>query len=314
MTAPRIALFTATDTRFMPLLRGMLGSFRPFLDRSATTVVCFDLGLDDADRAWLEAQDVTVLQPRPHLGIADGQHPPALLSFLARPFMREYMPGFDVYMWVDSDVWLQEPEVAQRYVDTALAQGMAVTHENEPAYRFQAWLFGWTAKHMMLGYGPVTAAHLLRKPHVNAGFFAVAADAPHWALWADRYRAAIKRTGALVPHDQFALNHAIYGDLLARGAPAKTGLLEPGCNWICDRGVPMWNDDRQAFCRPSAPFEPIAALHLAGPAKRTAYDIKRTGGGSFKTFIVRGASPQTPILTGPLDVPDTESRVAHAAA
>lgn len=287
----------------MPFLRGMIGSLETLLARPGMELACFDLGLSGEDRAWLEAKGARLAIPQAHLGIRAADHSPALLSFLARPFLPEYFPGYDVYAWIDSDVWLQDSSVVDRYVAGATSAGMAVTHERERGYRFQPWLFGWTAKHMLLGYGPVTGAHLLRHRHVNAGFFAIHADAPHWQAWARRYQAAIERTGALVPHDQFALNHALHGNIFgARDVPGAA-LLDPGCNWICDRGIPMWNDERSAFCKPYAPYEPIGAIHLAGPAKRTVYDIVRTGGGTFRTCILRGASPQHPITTLPLDAP-----------
>jgi hypothetical protein len=37
-------------------------------------------------------------------------------------------------------------------------------------------------------------------------------------------------------------------------------------------------------------------MHLAGPAKRTRYTIKRSGGGSFVSALVNGAGPETPAL------------------
>jgi hypothetical protein len=64
----------------------------------------------------------------------------------------------------------------------------------------------------------------------------------------------------------------------------------------------MWNDDLHAFCKPYAPFEPIGAMHLAGPAKKTRYDIRRTGGGTFSTYLTHGASPERPAAFGPLEV------------
>ena len=289
---PRVRIVTASDSRFMPFLRGMLASLRGQTVQAAQ-IACFDIGLNEADQAWLAAQGVQVARPRAHLGVDADAVRPALLSFLARPFLPEYFPGFDVYVWIDSDVWLQDAAVLEAYVRGALASFIAVTHERTGEYRFQAWLLGWTGMHLLRGYGVAVTAWLLTRRQVNAGFFALSAGAPHWGVWARRYQAALARTGDLVPHDQFALNHALYGGLLDR-ARLPACLLPPRFNWICDRGVPMWNDADGMFCEPRAPYRGIRALHLAGPAKRQEYRIRRTGGGSFSTCLTHGASPDAP--------------------
>ncbi len=290
---PTVMLVTASDSRFMPFLRGMLASLGDRLGGAGLSAACFDIGLDAADQDWLRGCGIAVVTPRAHLGVDASRVRPALLSFLARPFLQEYFPGHDVYLWIDSDVWLQDQAVLDAYVAGALADGMAITHEREPSYRFQAWLLGWTGKHLWRGYGAVDTAWLLTRRHVNAGFFAIRAGAPHWAAWAERYEAAIRRTGDLVPHDQFALNHALHGEPPGRHA-VRARLLAPRFNWICDRGVPMWNDRSEAFCVPRPPYQPIGALHLAGPAKKTVYRVRRTGGGTFSTCLVHGASPAHP--------------------
>lgn len=297
----KILIVSASDSKFMPFLRGLMSSMPQTLANPRVKMACFDLGLTEQDRSWLAAQGCRIAIPGGHLGVRREDHSAALRSFLARPFLPDYFPGYDVYLWIDSDVWLQDEAVLAEYVDGACTDGMAVTHERTSDYRLQLWLLAWTAKHMALGYGPATATHLMRRPHLNAGFFAIHAQAPHWDAWARRYQAAIKRTGALVPHDQFAMNHAIYGDLFGEQEMLETRFLDPGCNWICDRGIPMWNDDAGAFCKPSAPFQPIGALHLAGPAKRTRYTIARSAGGSFQTYLLQGASPNSPVTVGPLE-------------
>ena len=74
----------------------------------------------------------------------------------------------------------------------------------------------------------------------------------------------------------------------------------------------MWNDDEGAFCKPYPPFEAIGALHLAGPAKRKAYTVRRTGGGSFETCLVRGGSPSNPVPCVPPPAEDSEHRTRAA--
>lgn len=287
----RVLIVTAADSRFIGLLRGMLASLDPVLDAQGADLACFDLGLNAHDRAWLSSRGAILREPGIHFGVSPDTFSPAMRSFLARPFLRDYFPGYDVYVWMDSDVWLQDASVVHGYVSAALESGLAVTHERERAYRLQPWLLGWTAKHFLLGYGPLLGGYLLAMPHVNAGFFAIAADAPHWAAWAKNYELAFRRTGALVPHDQFALNHALHA---RGGARLKSAILDPGNNWICDRGTPVWNDETRTYSKPYAPHHSIGALHLAGPAKHKEYVIRRTGGGSFKTAILWGSSPDHP--------------------
>lgn len=290
-----ILVVTASDSAFMPFLDGMLASLAPFRAASGADVACFDIGLNIEDRETMTARGVRLATPDTHFGIDASKHPPALRSFLARPFLPTYFPGYAVYLWIDSDIWLQDPATPAVYVAEARRHGMAVTHEDERAYRFQAWLVAWTAKHFLSGYGPVAGAWLLTRPHVNAGMFAIRADAPHWKAWARRYEAAIARSGHLVPHDQFALNQALHADR----PKLDVALLDPVHNWICDRGTPLWDDAAGLFCQPRAPYRPIRAMHLAGPAKRTTYKVRRSAGGSFTTLLVRGAAPGAPVCALP---------------
>jgi hypothetical protein len=243
-----------------------------------------DVGLNADDLAWLRQRVTHVVKPRSHLGVAEAAKP-YLLSFLARPFLPEYFPGFDVYFWIDSDVWLQTSDVIRQMILGAQRKGMAIAHESERAYRFQSWLLLWTAKHFFLGYGPLRGSWLMTRPHLNAGIFAIHRDAPHWRAWAERYAAAIRRTGNLTPHDQFSLNQTIYQDRI------DTEILPANVNWVCDRGVPMWNDAERSFCEPYPPYRTISALHLAGPGKSTTYRIQRTGGGVFHGMIRHGVTP-----------------------
>lgn len=286
---PRIVVTTTSDAKYFPLLRDMLTSLdavtRAGGGAAEFDLAFIDLGVDAAQRDWLAARDAQFVTPRPHFGLTREQIPTREMAFLLRPFLPEYLPGYDIYVWIDSDIWFQSADAFEDLLRGAATKGMAIVHESERAYRLQLWLLAWTAKHFVKGYGALRGARLLTRTHVNAGLFAIAADAPHWDAWARRYAAAIKRTGKLTPHDQFALNQAIHQDRL------PTAFLPPTDNWICDRGVPMWNDALGRFCAPYAPHAPISAMHLAGPGKSRDYTIARTGGGAFTARLTYGASP-----------------------
>jgi hypothetical protein len=286
--ASKLLVVSAADTAFFHLLKDMLCSLEHHAavaqsDAPQLEIGILDLGLSPDNLDWLRSRTDRFAKPRPHFGGHADR--PIQLGYLARPFLPEYFPGFDVYLWIDSDIWLQSPDAVQAMVAGAERKGMGIATESERAYHFQRWLFLWTAKHFALGYGPVRGAWLLTKPHLNAGMFAIHRDAPHWSAWIRRYRSAFARTGRLTPHDQLALNQAIYQDGL------ETEVLSANANWICDRGTPMWNDDNHAFCEPYPPFRTISTVHLAGRAKRTSYRIRRTGGGEFDTMIRFGVRP-----------------------
>ncbi len=289
--APRdTVVVTAGDSAFMGLLRGMVGSLRALRGFEAVPLRVIDLGLDAEDRAWLAAHGAEMGAPQGHLGIEKGTVPVHHLGYLARPFLRDYFPGFRRYFWVDGDAWLQRREGATAFLDGAAAKGLAVAHERSPDYRFQAWLQAWMAKHLFLGFGALDGAWLFRALPVNAGMFCLTDTAPHWDAWAAAYGDAVKRSGKAAPHDQFALNRVTAGGFGGRGR-LEAAILAPRFNWICDRGPPMWSDAAGAFCEPSAPHVPLGALHLAGPAKTEDYVIRRTGGGAFTARLTWGVGP-----------------------
>ncbi len=289
-TGSKVIIVTAGDSKVMPFLKGLIRSLEAFPERRGVEIGCLDVGQTDDDKAWLADHDVITAVPSTHLGIPVERLKRYELAFLARPFLRDYFPGRDIYVWIDSDIWLQGWWVIEAYCRGALDTGMAIAHEQERAYRFQGWLLGWFAKHLVLGYGVLNGAWLLSRPHLNAGLFAIRADSPHWELWVHHYQAVWNRTGAFLPHDQFSINRLVYGGLFAR-SKVRTTILPPRYNWICDRGPPMWNDEAHVLCEPYPPYSTIGAVHLAGPGKSTQYETRRTGGGSFKALLTQGVEP-----------------------
>ncbi len=289
-SARKIIIITGGDSKVMPVLQGLIRSLEAFEERKSVEIGCLDVGQTDVDRAWLTDRNVIVVEPTTHLGVPTERLKPYERAFVARPFLRDYFPGRDIYVWIDSDVWLQGWWVIDAYCKGAVSTGMAIAHERERAYVVQAWLLAWFAKHMILGYGVLNAAWLLSRPHLNAGLFAMRADSPHWDLWVQHYQSAWNRTGTFNPHDQFSINRLVYGTPFSP-ANVQTTILPPRYNWICDRGTPMWNDTDNTLCEPYPPYNTIGAVHLAGPGKTTEYTVKRTGGGSFDAYLLQGLKP-----------------------
>lgn len=291
--SPKVVVVTGADSNQFGLLGQMLATLRATGAGATLPVACYDLGLSDEHRAALARDRVELVSPRHRFDVPGGPWPAWLDAYLAQPFLPEQLPGWDVYLWIDADIWFQDDRAIRAYVEGATTHGFAIAHERTPMYRTQAWLTGWMGKHFVKGFGTLQGLWLLTRPHLNSGFYAMHARAPHWAAWAAAYADAIRRAKGPTPYGQFAINSLVYGRPFGGGA-MRTAILEPWANWIVDRGPPMWSDALGAFCEPGAPHRALSAVHLAGPGKKTAYTVRRTGGGSFESRILPGASPERP--------------------
>ncbi|MEZ5932949.1 MAG: hypothetical protein R3F54_13525 [Alphaproteobacteria bacterium] len=267
-----VVVTTAADSGYFTMFQGMLESLRRFEAGRRLDIRAFDLGLEPEQRQWLEQAGVDFTRPEWHWGVRDGMMPRFHLAEIVRPFVRDYFPGYRHYMWLDPDLWLQDGSVLDRLIEGSKASGAAIAHEADRAYRFQAWHFGWCLKHRLLGLGLKDGMLLMVKPALNCGVYCIAADARHWQAWATRLRRAVERTNRVAPHSQFTFNQIVHIDRL------PTEILDSADNWICDRAPPVWDEGRQLYCKPYAPHEPIALLHLAGPAKTRRYTIRTTSG------------------------------------
>lgn len=276
---------TGADANYFYLARDLVESV---LGKGRTDFAfgILDLGLDGEQCDWLRERGVEVQRSQCLLNL---ERMPAAqrtkMGYLARPFLRESFPGYQVYVWLDADTWLQDAGALDALVAGVRANGAAVVTQSDRAYRFWPWLVAWKIKHFMLGYGVFAGLWLATRKHINSGVFALDANAPHWAKWQAHYQRAIDRTGIPAPHDQFGLNAAVYVDAL------PTTFLPSTCNWICDLGTPMWDDASQTFCTPYAPHAPIGLLHLAGSAKSQEFSVKTTTGSLRRGLLRFNAVP-----------------------
>jgi len=280
-----VVVTTAADSGYFEMFKGMLQSLRSYDLGRSLDIRSFDLGLEPEQRIYLEREGVVFAEPKWHLGLCDGMMPNFHLAEIVRPFVRDYFPGYRHYMWLDPDLWLQDASVLERLIDGSEAKGAAIAHESDKAYRFQAWHFGWCLKHRILGLGLRHGTLLMMKPALNCGVYCVAADAPHWEAWANRLKFAVDRTCRVAPHSQFTFNQIVYADKL------PTEILDSSDNWICDRAPPIWDDARDIYCKPYAPYKPISLLHLAGPAKTKRYNIKTMSGLEKRDVSLHYKSP-----------------------
>jgi len=285
-SAPRVLVVSGADERYAHLLDDLIASLRDTGVAGRVDIGVFDLGLAPETRARYEAEGLPVVAPDVELEVPAKYRGGGPYVVLSRLFMPEYFPGYDVYVWMDCDTWVQTADAVDAYVEGASRLGGAVGEERHPTYRFAAKLKGYTLKNLVKCFGAAEGARLFARAHINAGVFAFAADAPHWALWRDILQTAMNRSGRVEATNQMALNYTVYR------TAAKTAFLPAHYNWICDKGPLAWDPGRRRYVDTGAEHSEIKVLHLAGVAKKTPMSVRILGGGREDHLLLYSRRPE----------------------
>ena len=275
MTEKAIAI-TGGDAAYFGLMRDCIGSLRATAEGSALALGVLDCGLTDSQRAWCRDRGAVLVEP-----VWDFDFPgrdklkDGYKALTARPFLPRYFPGFDLYLWIDGDCWVQQGDALSLFLAAARTGALAVAPEIHRSMRH--YRHAWTEFSTINGaayaecFDRETAERLIRYPLINAGVFALKADAPHWAGWAEVLGEALQRSANMT--DQIALNVLVYD----RGFACEP--LPSRCNWPIHHATPAWDAGRGLFVEPAMPHEPLSILHLTIYTKRlAAMDVREIGG------------------------------------
>ena len=151
----------------------------------------FDLGCTPEQRQWLRGRVDLVEQPQwEHSFTGRDQVPAYYKGILARPFLRKYFPGFDLYLWIDADAWVQDWRAVELFLHGARRRtGLAIVPELD---RGNLMMYGGLPRFWHVfspiyepAFGAEVVNFLRTFPILNAGVFALHKDAPHWEVWAE---------------------------------------------------------------------------------------------------------------------------------
>jgi hypothetical protein len=283
MTPTRLLIASGADRNYFPLLRDAVLSIRAL--RRDVAIGVLDLGLDEQHRDWLSTRVAHIVRPEWDLDFPGRERTPETLKAqVARPFLRRHFPGYEIYLWIDADAWLQNGRAIDLYVSAAGHDKLAITPEIDRAYKRhykRPKPFGWTLawKNYREAFGWRAADRLGRNPMVNCGVFALHHDAPHWEAWARLLSQVLQRTRFFFV-EQVALNYAIFAEHL------PVNFLPAYCNWMPGDAPPAFDATRGLFVEPYAPHEVIGVMHLAGREQKTqVFQLNRLDGGTVETSL-----------------------------
>lgn len=273
-------IVTGGDASFFAFIHSaVLSLLAVGLDAEAEIAV-LDQGLEPQQVDALLSLGCRVARATWVIDVPEALRQPAQIGLVARTALREYFPGFGVYLWFDADAWAQTREFFDCMTQGARSQGAALVRENGRGYRRHALYSRWWYGHMVRVCGPISGFRIARKPAINIGVMALAANAPHWEAWRSMYERFIERCRR-VNLDQHAFNAAIEMHRL------PYALVSSRCNWIPRLSVPMWNADQSRLHEPAG--APLSVVHLAGPDKHERYRLSCPDGEQIGTSLTYDA-------------------------
>ena len=269
----RTLIVTAANEAYAPLLRGLIESIDQRAPRVLTGLACFDLGLAPGTREWVGRHAAHVVEPGWDLPVGEKlrTEKPELRGLTVRPFLPNYFPGYDAYLWIDADAWVQERYALEWYMEEAAKGALVAAPQVDRAYRHTSGLVGVRINRMLAYFGQEAVARVVWASYFNAGVFALRSDAPHWALWAKWFDAGLTATKGELCCEQTALNHALWTERL------PVSPLPALCNWLCHLALPGFDPIRERFCEPLVPRNPIGILHLTGRTKHGTFELPADG-------------------------------------
>ena len=283
-------IISASDAGFYPLLAGLHDSIRDGARREGLDIGVLDLGLDEEQRRALETAGMILRTP-------ELDHDASIFRITPKPFFRamtarshlpKYFPGYEVYVFLDADCWVQDWEAVRLYVTEATRVGLAVTPECDRSYT--PFLVGmsvqeWRHKTFLSCFGEPLATELSQFPMINTGLFAARADSNVWATWAEILGNLLKALG----EPFFYAEQACLNALIRKGLVAAAH-LPARCNWMCNLAAPTCSMDGTILCEPQPPFQPLGIIHTRGPNKTEKITLKDVaGGGHVRTLRFEGS-------------------------
>ena len=259
----RFLIVTAANENFARLLRDLVGSLFQWGPPAQAELGILDLGLSPDSLTWLSGFSDRIVVPDWDLPVrpALAREQPWLRAMTARPFLPRYFPGYDTYLWLDSDTWVQRWFAIEWLVQAAQSGKLAIIPEVDRCYRHDPMFVQWRIDRLRSYFGPLPAGTLLSEPYFNSGVFALKGNAPHWKLWAEWFQKGLQACEGGVASDQTALNYMLWKeDLPVYPLPSR-------CNWTCHLALPEYRTSTGLFHEPCLPGDPIGIMHLTSVLK-----------------------------------------------
>lgn len=276
----KVTIVSAADESYYPLLKGLILSIHEHRPDRELAISVINVGMNPIQLHELHSLGVNLVPGRWDFDFPNREKSPRWFQAqLARSHFPDYFPQFDLFLWIDSDAWLQDWRAVDLFLTAAAAGSIALVPEIHQAYPSNA-RWGDDPRIVEIyrqSFGPEIAAKIAPRPLINSGAFALHRKSTVWQTWAKWMQIALNGSAHKLS-EQNALNAAIYLD----NAPYVP--LPSWCNWMCGQARPAFNPGTGQLVEPILPFEPLSIVHVS-PRQIEESEISLVGGGSTKMHL-----------------------------
>ena len=262
-------IVSLADSNYFELLCELIDSIKSFEESNNVAICVLDAGLSDNQKNILLKKVDTIKKANWDIEVPSykviGKE--WLKSQVSRAFLPKYFPGYNKYLWIDADAWVNSWETIELYFKGSDNNKLSISTSADRAYGRVLkvdWLIGGFAKiksqnykhAKSSGFSEKIAREVALKPHLNIGVFCLEATASHWDVWKKNLKIALK-SGKIFGSEQIAMNVTIYIDKL------DVEILPAYCNYTLIDGM-KFDTKRNTFVEAYLPNHKIGIVHLAG--------------------------------------------------
>jgi hypothetical protein len=256
---------TGADAAYFPLVQELLASVTAALPGQPVAIGVLDGGLLPHQLEWLTGRGVTVSAPPvPAAAGKAVRRRPALAVNLGKLWLDRCFPGHGTVIWLDADTWVQDGAAIDAFLGASRDGALAIVPGSGRCWPRQTdtrWWFRGLGEMRTFNYKngrnaglPVALCRDIgARALLNAGAWALRADAPHWEAMR-AWQARILRRGKPFTSDQLAMALATYVD------GHRLELLEDWCNYI----APLrFDPGKRALVEFYYPYRKIGIVHMS---------------------------------------------------
>lgn len=281
---PRNIVVTATDDVYAPLALDLLRSLRALKPRAAFDIGILDLGLSEKTRTEFAPFGAAFKKPGIDIDYPGREEwekqAPFYRAMTSRPYLRDYFPGYDAYMWMDADSWVQTADAIDTMLPAA-ADGDALYIASEidrdyaPYFRgSQVWEYH--LKWYRANFPEALVNQIFPRPMLNTGVLALSPRSQVWEKWAEAFTLCLRNLPQLgrenFMSEQLSLNVALHiNNLPFKVMPAEF-------NWLTLYALPMLDEATGLYVRPTVPRGAISTIHITHNGKLRPQEVETVGG------------------------------------